>query len=162
GNKARISFDLGAPMGESNCVSCGECTVSCPTGALQCKGSVYWPDPAKPETKRDPWADEPPNRKPTTEPAEKLEEDAPYAGVPYAFVDSIEGAVGEVQPEAGMILCRKGEYGSTAFQILQGGIEVVAENGGVIVTLAHKDVIVGEMAVMAHEPRSATLRVAPG
>ena len=29
----RIAFDLDAPMGNSSCVSCGECMVSCPTGA---------------------------------------------------------------------------------------------------------------------------------
>ncbi|HEY6563577.1 MAG TPA: 4Fe-4S dicluster domain-containing protein, partial [Pirellulaceae bacterium] len=29
-----ISFDLGLAMGDSSCVSCGECAVSCPTGAL--------------------------------------------------------------------------------------------------------------------------------
>ena len=29
-----IAFDNNEPMGESSCVSCGECMVSCPTGAL--------------------------------------------------------------------------------------------------------------------------------
>src|SRR5262249_38633120 len=28
----RIAFDLDRPMGESTCVSCGECVASCPTG----------------------------------------------------------------------------------------------------------------------------------
>ena len=31
---ARIAFDLDSPMGESTCVSCGECAAVCPTGAL--------------------------------------------------------------------------------------------------------------------------------
>src|SRR5215471_6430626 len=31
---ANIAFDLNDPMGNSSCVSCGECMVSCPTGAL--------------------------------------------------------------------------------------------------------------------------------
>jgi formate dehydrogenase major subunit len=30
----RIAFDLDQPMGDSTCVSCGECAASCPTGAL--------------------------------------------------------------------------------------------------------------------------------
>ncbi len=30
----QIAFDLNNPMGESTCVSCGECVASCPTGAL--------------------------------------------------------------------------------------------------------------------------------
>ena len=34
GAQARIAFDDNQPMGDSNCVSCGECMVSCPTGAL--------------------------------------------------------------------------------------------------------------------------------
>jgi formate dehydrogenase major subunit len=34
GFEARIGFDLNTPMGDSTCVSCGECVASCPTGAL--------------------------------------------------------------------------------------------------------------------------------
>jgi len=34
GFETRIAFDLSAPMGESTCVSCGECAAACPTGAL--------------------------------------------------------------------------------------------------------------------------------
>ena len=34
GYSARIAFDLDDPMGESTCVSCGECMAVCPTGAL--------------------------------------------------------------------------------------------------------------------------------
>ncbi len=34
GYATRIAFDLDLPMGESSCVSCGECAAVCPTGAL--------------------------------------------------------------------------------------------------------------------------------
>lgn len=34
GYETRIAFDLDTPMGESTCVSCGECVAVCPTGAL--------------------------------------------------------------------------------------------------------------------------------
>src|ERR1022692_3558442 len=34
GYQAGIACDENLPMGESTCVSCGECMVSCPTGAL--------------------------------------------------------------------------------------------------------------------------------
>ncbi len=34
GSGAWIGFDHGLPMGESTCVSCGECQAVCPTGAL--------------------------------------------------------------------------------------------------------------------------------
>src|SRR5215467_10000564 len=40
GYSAGIAFDLNAPMGDSTCISCGECMVSCPTGALSNKGVV--------------------------------------------------------------------------------------------------------------------------
>jgi formate dehydrogenase major subunit len=34
GHHSKIVFDLDDPMGESTCVSCGECVQACPTGAL--------------------------------------------------------------------------------------------------------------------------------
>jgi len=34
GYQTRIGFDLDVAMGESTCVSCGECVAVCPTGAL--------------------------------------------------------------------------------------------------------------------------------
>ena len=34
GYATRIAFDLNDPMGESSCVTCGECVAACPTGAL--------------------------------------------------------------------------------------------------------------------------------
>jgi len=40
GYSAGIAFDLNAPMGDSTCISCGECMVSCPTGALTNKGTA--------------------------------------------------------------------------------------------------------------------------
>ena len=37
GPNAGIGFDLNDPMGESSCVKCGECMVSCPTSAITFK-----------------------------------------------------------------------------------------------------------------------------
>ena len=38
GYGTRIAFDLDVPMGDSTCVSCGECEKVCPTGALSLQG----------------------------------------------------------------------------------------------------------------------------
>ena len=35
GDNIHVAFDAGLPMGNSTCVSCGECAQVCPTGALQ-------------------------------------------------------------------------------------------------------------------------------
>src|ERR1700688_5299652 len=40
GYSAGIAFDLNEPMGDSTCISCGECMVSCPTGALTNKATA--------------------------------------------------------------------------------------------------------------------------
>ena len=34
GYATRIAFDLNDPMGDSSCVTCGECVAACPTGAI--------------------------------------------------------------------------------------------------------------------------------
>jgi formate dehydrogenase major subunit len=46
GHGARISFDDDRPMGQSTCVSCGECMAHCPTGALTDKPLVVEFQPA--------------------------------------------------------------------------------------------------------------------
>jgi predicted molibdopterin-dependent oxidoreductase YjgC len=47
GYETRIAFDLDVPMGESTCVSCGECEKVCPTGALSLRG---WEEPSEDAT----------------------------------------------------------------------------------------------------------------
>jgi Fe-S-cluster-containing hydrogenase component 2/CRP-like cAMP-binding protein len=150
GNKARISFDLGVPMANSGCVSCGECAVSCPTGALTFKASIY-ANTIKP---RDPWGDEP--LKPRTVSAEELEKLPLFSGVPYAFLKWNEGAVGRVQARPGLALCKQGDYASTAFLIEKGNVDV-AVNGTHVATCTPRDVIVGELACLSHQPRAADL-----
>ena len=46
GYESRIAFDLNDPMGESTCVTCGECVAACPTGALTNKPIRDVADPA--------------------------------------------------------------------------------------------------------------------
>jgi Fe-S-cluster-containing hydrogenase component 2/CRP-like cAMP-binding protein len=147
GHRARISFDLGQPMGESGCVSCGECAVSCPTGALSFKGTIY--------QDRDSWADT--GLRPETVNAEDLQWLPLFAGVPLAYLRWNQGSVGRLNCQGGEILCRDGEYGATAFIIERGEIEVLSK-GKVKEIRSALDFIVGEMACLTNSPRTATLR----
>jgi len=148
GREARITFDLDDPMQQSGCVSCGECAVSCPTGALSFRGTVY--------QDRDPWADQVP--KPVTVEAEELREHPLFAGVPFAFLKWNQGAVGRRTLNDGDHLCEKGEFGTTAFVIEQGSLEIVRGDGLDIIETTPLDVIVGEMAFMNNRARNATVR----
>ena len=103
GYQAGIAFDLNLPMGNSSCVSCGECMVSCPTGALTNKAVVQ-------------------TALPHGEPVEVEE----LLGLPFfqkvsgTFLGLNRNAVVRRHYKAGEIICREGEYGSTAFYILEG------------------------------------------
>ncbi len=112
GYKAQIAFDLNDPMGKSSCVACGECMVSCPTGALVNR-SVVRPDA---------WKDETPPPGPVS--AEELARHALFEGVAPAFLRWNEGSVVRRHFKKGDIICREGEFGSTAYLIEQGTVKV--------------------------------------
>jgi CRP-like cAMP-binding protein/Fe-S-cluster-containing dehydrogenase component len=103
GYEARIAFDLNDPAGRSSCISCGECLVSCPTGALTNKTMVATALPAG-------------------EPTEvRFLKQLPYFGeISGTFLELNKNAVVLRRFRAGEIICRQGEYGSTAFFILEG------------------------------------------
>lgn len=42
GSRSMVVADLGTPLGESSCVSCGTCVQLCPTGALIDRHSAYY------------------------------------------------------------------------------------------------------------------------
>ena len=148
GHETRITFDLDVPLRESGCVSCGECAISCPTGALSFRGTVY--------QDRDPWADQ--AMKPKTVKAAELRKLPLFARIPFAFLTWNEGAVGRRTLKDGDVLCTKGEFGSTAFVIEEGTLEIDRGDGLESVTAMAKDVIVGEMACMNNRARNATIR----
>ena len=107
GYQAGISFDNNLPMGESSCVSCGECMVSCPTGALTTK-RVVGTELGQGEV---------------LDPAELL--DLPiFENVSGTFLELNQKAVVKRRFRAGEVICREGEFGSTAFYILEGTAEV--------------------------------------
>jgi CRP-like cAMP-binding protein/Fe-S-cluster-containing hydrogenase component 2 len=106
GFNAGIAFDLNRPMGNSMCVSCGECVVSCPTGALTNKFVVQTELGGQPAE------------------VEDLLKLPYFQNVSGTFLELNRNAVVRRNFRAGNIICREGEYGSTAFYILEGKAEV--------------------------------------
>ncbi|MGH2780275.1 MAG: formate dehydrogenase subunit alpha [Thermoleophilaceae bacterium] len=99
GYTTRIAFDLDDPMGESSCVTCGECVAACPTGALVNK----------------PIAGVPIRPRAELEPVESV---CPYCGVGCSLTyhvdrerNAIAFAEGRDQPGSQSRLCVKGRYG---------------------------------------------------
>ncbi len=113
GYRARIAFDLNDKMGDSNCVSCGECMVSCPTGALTNRKFVL-PQVAAPTHG--------PGEGPVS--VEELSKMKLFQGVSVQFLGWNEGAVVRKRYKRGEIICREGEHGNTAFIIEDGEVEV--------------------------------------
>ena len=105
-----VAFDLNTPMGESSCVSCGECMVSCPTGALTNKriAGTELPIPAGAEPAE----------------AEDLLHLPVFKGVSGTFLEMNKGAIVKRMFNAGDVICREGEFGSTAFYIAEGKVAV--------------------------------------
>jgi formate dehydrogenase major subunit len=99
GYTTRIAFDLNDPMGESSCVTCGECVAACPTGALTNKPIRDVPIRPRSELRQ-------------------VESVCPYCGVGCALtyhVDDERNAIvfaeGREQPGSKSRLCVKGRYG---------------------------------------------------
>jgi formate dehydrogenase major subunit len=99
GYETRIAFDLDDPMGESSCVTCGECVAACPTGAI-----INKPINAVPIRPR--------------EALRQVDTVCPYCGVGCALTfnvdderEAIAYADGRPQPGSHSRLCVKGRYG---------------------------------------------------
>ncbi|MGY8804855.1 MAG: 4Fe-4S dicluster domain-containing protein, partial [bacterium] len=97
GHSTRIGFDFDQPMGESSCVSCGECVAACPTGALTEKSFDLFAPPKE---------------------LEAVDSVCPYCGVGCAIryqtdraANRIQYAEGRESPGSGGRLCVKGRYG---------------------------------------------------
>jgi CRP-like cAMP-binding protein/Fe-S-cluster-containing hydrogenase component 2/ferredoxin len=106
GYQAGIAFDNNLPMGESSCVSCGECMVSCPTGALTNRGVVKS------------------HLEGGTVDPEALVKLPVFRNVSGTFLELNRNAIVERRFRAGEIICREGEFGATAFYIIDGIAEV--------------------------------------
>ncbi|MGH8055816.1 MAG: formate dehydrogenase subunit alpha [Candidatus Entotheonellia bacterium] len=92
---AKIGFDLDQPMGESTCVSCGECMAYCPTGALM---------------------DKPLSRIADFKATQRVDSVCPYCGVGCALTYHVQDSTivrvtGRTGPANLGRLCVKGRYG---------------------------------------------------
>ena len=99
GYTTRIAFDLNDPMGESSCVTCGECVAACPTGALTNKPINGVPIRPREELR-------------------SVDSVCPYCGVGCALTYNVDDerkaiayAEGRDQPGSQSRLCVKGRYG---------------------------------------------------
>jgi CRP-like cAMP-binding protein/Fe-S-cluster-containing dehydrogenase component len=110
GYSAGIAFDLNAPMGASTCISCGECMVSCPTGALTNKGPAGTAICAGQGTE--------------IFEAEELLQIPVFRGVSGTFLELNRGAIVKRRFRKGEVICREGEFGSTAFYMVEGRAKV--------------------------------------
>jgi CRP-like cAMP-binding protein/Fe-S-cluster-containing dehydrogenase component len=110
GYEAGIAFDLNSPMGESTCISCGECMVSCPTGALTNRGVTGTHIVTGTDTQ-------------VLDPEELLQLPV-FKGVSGTFLELNRGAIVKRRFRKGDILCKEGDFGSTAFYILEGKARV--------------------------------------
>ena len=111
---AAIAFDSNEPMGNSSCVSCGECMVSCPTGALTNKKVLG----------QNLLEEAGPNKAYSVEVAELLALPV-FKGVSGTFLELNQGAVVKRKYKAGEVIVREGENGSTAFYILDGTVDIL-------------------------------------
>ncbi len=134
GYAAIVSFDFGEGMGASECVSCGECATSCPTGALEFK-------PAFIELQRQQVAEDiqrDSHRSISDDQfvrPDELKRVPLFSGIPYKFLQFNASSVVRRRLKAGEVLCREGEYGASAFIMLKGRFQVfIGGTGGAVRT----------------------------
>jgi CRP-like cAMP-binding protein/Fe-S-cluster-containing hydrogenase component 2 len=108
-----IAFDANQSMDNSSCVSCGECMVSCPTGALTNKRELSRAR-LYPENTPNVYSVE----------TEELLVLPVFKGVSGTFLELNSGSVVKRVFEPGEIIVREGENGSTAFYMLEGEVDI--------------------------------------
>ncbi len=106
GYDSAIAFDMNDPMAASSCVSCGECMVSCPTGALTNKRVVGQ------------------HLAGTSVEVKELLSLPVFHGVSGTFLELNKGAVVKRHLKKGEIIFREGDFGSTAFFMLEGKVDI--------------------------------------
>src|SRR5688572_11625405 len=109
GYGSSISFDNNKPMGTSSCVNCGECMIHCPTGAITYSGGT------------------PPRMEGAKLDASDIKEIPLFKGINREFLRRSEGAVAVRTFKKGDVICRQGEFGSSAFYVDSGSVSIFIE-----------------------------------
>lgn len=175
GAAAGIGFDLNDPMGESSCVECGECMLSCPTTALTYK---------EPRCQSE-WTSAELEAGATLVELEELYAHPILGKLARRFLEWNRSSVVRRTVKAGQDVCKLGDSGATAFIIESGeyGLHfrdprVESRNkpsqfwkrigalfssqksplGPPDLVMTREDLIFGEMTCLNQYPRSATVR----
>ncbi|MBC7855769.1 MAG: cyclic nucleotide-binding domain-containing protein [Pirellulaceae bacterium] len=177
GFSTRIGFDLNDPMGESSCVSCGECMLACPTTALTFRQPIVseW------------YVEELKQSGRSAVTPEEMEANPLLATLPFRYRQWNQSSVVRWQVKVGDELCALGEHGSTAFILNKGRFggwrsdprlakkkqrkgltgllasffepkQEEATFGPPDFEMTEEDLILGEMTCLNHYPRTATVR----
>jgi signal transduction histidine kinase len=82
-----------------------------------------------------------------------------FAGLPEADLDWLSDQAEPFSLEAGEVLIREGELGDAAFIVLEGELEVKKKSDmqDIFITLREPGEVIGEMALLDHSPRNATV-----
>ncbi len=172
GYTTHIAFDLNDKMGQSGCVSCGECMVYCPTDALSFRRPI----------ESDWHKDLLTNAMNSVVTAEELldvevgkDKTKLFRSLPYKWLQWNAASIVRRRVNKGDLLCRQGDYGTTAFILLKGSYGVwfkdphavkkrkkASSNGALPpgepdVIVGREEVILGEMVCMNYHPRTATV-----
>ena len=93
---------------------------------------------------------------------EVLREVPIFASVELSKLKLLAFASQRLSFDTGQMLCREGDFGDTAYVIIQGSADVCVRAGESEVTVATlgRNDVVGDMAILCDMPRTATVRAA--
>lgn len=91
---------------------------------------------------------------------EVLREVPIFASVELSKLKLLAFASQRMSFDPGQVLCREGDFGDTAYVIIQGSADVCVRAGDTEITVASlsRNDFVGDMAILCDTPRTATVR----